>query len=182
MRVWKHIGDVMPVYDPKTRIVCLPLSTYDIEKHDACLTQLKQLGLTNISKIFVPVPLKTNFYCGKVPLFLALDISDEESNYLGIYTFCDSKNRSRFRVAFSSSLFVNTYVWTRYHPSTKFCYEAYPCVYDVEGDETEEGDIIWINKKVPKKSSLGETVTELSTQWLNKNYPDWRNPKAYWST
>jgi len=111
----------------------------------------------------------------------------------------DEKGRTRLRI--NTALYCSTVVFTRYWPGDKMHYsedngigELIPVVYDFEKatEDDEESSIIWQKEDITEKdrkeaidagSDLfgGGPCRWICEKWLDGNYPDWRDPTAYWS-
>jgi hypothetical protein len=167
------------VYNPKDRSCVLPVSCWR-EKQDETICKIRELGIT-IKKIKMPVDINILFYKGKLPKWLIPVENDEPFSVSGMQDFQDEKGRPRLRICMNA-MWLNTVVWTRY--TTDHAYKGskgwVASVRDMEienEDDLDGVDTIWQGKK----RGLLDECKEEAEAWLDKKYPDWRNPMAYWS-
>jgi hypothetical protein len=174
-----------PIWNPSKRQLVCPHNTYysDKEGTKLLLWQLERLDCKLVKEIKMPIEMWHKFYLVKVPKFLTLE--ENEDGEGGVYSFKDEKGRARLRVT-AMQMFFATHVWTRYLPQHEFTRNGspvfVPCVIDTEkSDEFDEVKaVMWKGKKGDEMLLLYEREGK-AAEWLNKNYPDWKDPLAYWS-
>lgn len=174
-------------YDEVKHTLVCPINYRELEECKK-VTALEQLGVTFLQILPMPVDLGFKFFLVKLPDWLKYEPPNDGDDR--ILEFVDEKSRPRLRVI-KSHIMLGTNIWTRYTPD--FYHQIFyshpsiilPCVKDLEridpnsDDEKDEG-IIWKGEPSKEKLSL-EEVEDQACKWLDKTYPDWRNPLAYWT-
>jgi hypothetical protein len=166
-------------YYPNQRALVCPIDYYH-RNFNKEVEKLKQLGCQIVGEIECPVDIGVRFVQVILPGSLRCEIDEEAPD---IIECIDSKDRTRLRVTCRTS-FLGTVIFTRYWPSTSTAQPEkglLPTVIDLEAtDEDGEGGEIWLCKRV--KRGLGyHELREKAEEWLNKHYPNWENPAAYWT-
>jgi hypothetical protein len=101
----------------------------------------------------------------------------------------DSKNRCRMRVVTKFPM-MTTSIFTRYYPQYDFLEKAggrpASMVYDLEtidqDSDEDDPDVIW-SKELRAEETIPFNETEKpAKEWLDKHYPDWKDPTAYWTS
>jgi hypothetical protein len=170
-------------WNPSKRLLVCPYNVYynDKEATKTFLWQLKRVGCKLVKEIKMPINLWHRFFLVKVPKSLSLEYDEQDS---GTYSFEDEKERPRLRVT-AIQIMLGTHVWTRYLPQHEFQCKGspvfIPCVIDVEKkDEFDESEAVMWRGNNKDALLLYEREAE-AAKWLNKNYPEWKDPLAYWS-
>lgn len=164
-------------WDSKTKTLVMPLHA-DFEKLDHTIWQIQQLGINLLGEIDMPISLGLRFLVGTIPEQFSIDRDDEFPEF---YSLQDKKGRQRLRVITKYPMATTT-VFTRYYIDrdyTKFPSSAR--VIDIQESQYDENfedeKVIW-RGEVPEDSS---DFRQIASVWLDKNYPDWQDPTAYWS-
>lgn len=170
MVIPKIIGPHFHWFDQENKTIVCPIKVDDL---DETLKNLDALGGKILGQIEMPIDLLYHFYHYKLPDNFSLYIENEEDEELmTVYQFVDENLRARLRTTVSS-IFLGTNIWNRFH---------------LHQDLTEDNsDLIFyvddLNRHIKDESpryvfqSLNE---EDAIDWLDENYPDWKNPSKYW--
>lgn len=169
-------------YDKNRHTVVCPFNLMYDDQRISKIRQLEQLGGQIIGEIDTAVDFSVQFILYKLPEWLKLD---EEADEHQIYEFVDKKDRHRLRVC-GSLIMAHTNIWTKYHPQSRMsndCKKMIATVQDLEQidldlDDTDEEGIVW---EQSSDHTVIKDAQEPAEAWLDKNYPDWRNPTAYWT-
>lgn len=151
-------------YEPSTHIAVCPTRT---DGADELLVKLKQIGAEVLDELALPVDLGLRLFRVKFPAWLEYDGYCEEDDD---YVFRD---RLRVRVIVGTArrtAFYYVTFKTKYYARSSTATGSRAIVIDSENDSE-----IW-------STSRGEANGWLVAEsWLDANYPDWRNPMAYWT-
>lgn len=169
-------------YNKDAHTVVCPFNPKYEETMDRKILQLGQLGGAVIGEIDVPLRLvDARFLLYKLPHWIKIKEDDEDDEDVGIIDFCDLKDRHRMRIC-SNLIMMHTNVWTRYRAYHRFsCDSVISVVQDIEkvdydADDTDAEGILW------EKNYRDLTDPDAPARdWLDKNYPDWQHPMAYWT-
>lgn len=171
-------------YDAATHTCICPVNRHYKTEEDQKLmfTQLEQLGASVLCQIEMPFDAGFDYYHVQLPAWLKYQQDDEDDGTM--WEFFDEKGRMRIRI--HNSLVPGITIFTRYWPSDyiRDTDGLKPCVYDIdippdEFDEDNEKQLIWQGEN-KERLALRE-IRKPAEEWLDQNYPDWRNPMAYWS-
>lgn len=97
----------------------------------------------------------------------------------------DNKGRVRARIFYKAAFYdrsANLSLARRYEVS--FDYDRSENEGVGVANVTDGGEVIFSTEPIPvnreKSWKTSEQANKLAVEWLDKNYPDWENPGAYW--
>jgi hypothetical protein len=162
------------VYDPQTHTAILAVSPSDVYEIEAA----RRLGVEVGEPIEMPIDLCSTFYPAKLPDWLKLREEHEEDGAdprVQVFEFEDSKGRLRLRIIWSV-IIRNFHVFTRYYTGDTFGRggnSVNVAVFDAEnpGEDPEN----------PQDMVSFQDGNKEAEKWLDRAYPYWRDPLAYWS-
>lgn len=152
----------IPWYDPSSHVAVCPART---DGADDLIVKLHQIGAEVLDELALPVDMGMRLFRVKLPEWLKLSEYCE-----GDYYFNDAKKRMRMFIDVTDSRSVE--LPTRYHATYWSNGENVPAAHD-----SEDGKRLWRYEGIGEEQD-GYIAAEA---WLDANYPDWRNPMAYWS-
>lgn len=167
-------------WNKDTRICVCPVNYgYRAGDWDELIKNLTAMKFEIVGEIDMPINFGYRFLVAKIPDWLYVEADDD---YPHFYAFKDPKGSVRFRVVGDN--FMSSVVFTRYWPGDTMNEqgELVPCVYDLESDDMDLDDPepIWLGER-DESRFLGGRNNAPAAIWLDANYPDWRDPMAYWS-
>jgi hypothetical protein len=176
---------LLPWWDGEKRKMVFPVETkFDPERAERSVENLEKILVAPLSRIAMPLFFTTAYFVGTVPETLRVE-QDEESPE--IFYVKDEDDRTRIRVCVSSVM-PGTVVFTRYWPHDVMADgDLVPCVYDLEKideHDDEAGVIFKDGRSREERAQDGGFLTNESSaciKWLRENYPNWKDPLAYWS-
>ena len=175
--------------DEKERVIICPMHERwgeiraDRLAIDEKIWQLQRLGCKVCGEIQMPLDLQTRFFYTKYPSWLEAKEDDEDPC---IISLTDSKGRHRGRVI-TTPVMQGTSVFTRYWPTDyhESLGKLLPCVIDIEESEEDDEKVIWVDEHYDKVEGAGVGSIwdnrDLACKWLDANYPNWKDPMAYWT-
>ncbi len=181
----KKLTGQFDFYNPQTHQAVCPIDPDGPKSIDLLLKQIGQIDCEIVGEIAMPIDLFIKVYLVQLPKWLKYKEDDGDSSTTIIHDFADEKDRVRLET-FQSRHMVHTRVYTRYIACEDVVDDdiergLLPCVYDSEDkSDSDDPKPIWVGKRDEKQMGLwdGHKVAE---KWLDENYPNWRNPTAYWS-
>lgn len=175
-------------YDLKTHTAVFPIQNYkSMDFKNRLIWQLEQIGVELLENIDVPIDISAELRHGKLPDWLRLLPEDDEEDFLSsrIRDFLDEEERIRLRIIVFGIGMVSTHVMTRY-----FAHEFFapgesiadrfplPAVFDSQNcdDKDDKLSPIWV---ADKPCEYLQDI-KLAEDWLDENFPCWRDPMRYW--
>jgi hypothetical protein len=147
------------------------------------LWALERIGAKISGEVYMPLNLGVRFFHVIMPAWLNGEQDEEQPD---IFYFKDDEGMTRVRVI-TQTIMPTTTVFTRYWPSDyrEGFERLVPCVVDVQESEEDEEKLLWIDKLANNDANgLILSVWDirgLAEKWLDENYPDWKDPLAYWT-
>jgi hypothetical protein len=166
-------------WDPETRLCVCPVPyRQSPEKWNKLISNLEKMDFSINGEIDMPIDTGYRYLVAMPPDWLTLDDNEDNEESL---IFRDKEDRIRMHI--STQIYLpNTWVMTRYYTYDKLIGDKFvTCVYDTEAvredDDLEYAKPLW---KAPE-AIVREERTQIAEKWLDKNFPFWQDPMAYWS-
>lgn len=170
-----------PYWDPESHLCVCPVPyRQSPKKWTKLIANLEKMDFSINGEIDMPIDTGYRYLVAMPPDWLTIEDDEDHEESL---IFRDKTDRMRMHIA-TNMYMPNTWVMTRYYTYDKLMKDGFvACVYDTEavGDsDIEYAKPLW---QVPSKPKLftHDERTQIAEKWLDKNFPFWQDPMAYWS-